>query len=56
MKQTAVEWLVEKIQQANPTFKIDSLIREALEKEKQQKKEYDYYKKYWEVRNLKKTK
>ena len=29
MKQTAVEWLVEKIQQANPTFKFDALIREA---------------------------
>ena len=28
-KQTAVEWLVEKIQQANPTFKFDALIREA---------------------------
>ena len=36
MKQTAVEWLVEKIQQAKPTFKFDSLIREAKEIEKQQ--------------------
>lgn len=35
-KQTAVEWLVEKIQQAKPTFKFDSLIREAKEIEKQQ--------------------
>ena len=36
MKQTAVEWLVEKIQQAKPTFKFDSLIRESKEIEKQQ--------------------
>lgn len=56
MKQTAVEWLVEKIQQANPTFKFDALIREAKAMEKEQKKEYNYYKEYWEVRNLKKTK
>jgi len=38
-KQTAVEWLVEKIQQANPTFKFDALIREAKEMEKEQIKE-----------------
>lgn len=36
MKQTAVEWLVEKIQQANPSFKFDALIREAKEMEKEQ--------------------
>ena len=36
MKQTAVEWLVEKIQQANPTFKFDALIREAKSMEKEQ--------------------
>lgn len=36
MKQTAVEWLVEKIQQANPTFKFDALIREAKAMEKHQ--------------------
>lgn len=36
MKQTAVEWLVEKIQQANPTFKFDALIREAKAIEKEQ--------------------
>jgi len=36
MKQTAVEWLVEKIQQANPTFKFDALIRQAKEMEKEQ--------------------
>ena len=35
MKQTAVEWLVEKIQQANPTFKFDALIREAIKMEKE---------------------
>lgn len=36
MKQTAIEWLVEKIQQANPSFKFDALIREAKEMEKEQ--------------------
>jgi hypothetical protein len=39
MKQTAVEWLVEKIQQANPTFKFDALIREAKAMEKEQIKD-----------------
>ena len=33
---SAVEWLVEKIQQANPTFKFDALIREAKAMEKKQ--------------------
>lgn len=33
-KQTAVEWLVEKIQQANPSFKFDALIRQAKQMEK----------------------
>jgi hypothetical protein len=37
MKQTAVEWLVEKIQQANPTFKFDALIREAKAMQKAEK-------------------
>lgn len=35
MRETAVEWLVEKIQQANPTFKFDALIREAKAMEKE---------------------
>lgn len=35
-KQTAVDWLVEKIQHANPTFKFDALIREAKAMEKEQ--------------------
>ena len=35
-KQTAVQWLVEKIQQANPSFKFDALIRQAKEFDKQQ--------------------
>ena len=35
-KQTAIEWLVEKIQHANPSFKFDALIRQAKEMEKQQ--------------------
>lgn len=36
MKQTAVNWLVEKIQQANPTFKFDALVRQAKQMEKEQ--------------------
>ena len=35
-KQTAIEWLVEKIQHANPSFKFDALIRQAKEMEKEQ--------------------
>jgi hypothetical protein len=35
-KQSSIEWLVEKIQQANPSFKFDALIRKAKEMEKQQ--------------------
>ena len=35
-KHTAVEWLVEKIQHANPSFKFDALIRQAKQMEKQQ--------------------
>jgi hypothetical protein len=34
--QSSIEWLVEKIQQANPSFKFDALIRQAKEMEKQQ--------------------
>ena len=36
MKQTALNWLIEKIHQANPSFKFDALIRQAKEMEKQQ--------------------
>jgi hypothetical protein len=35
-KQTAVEWLVEKIQQAKPSFKFDALIRQAKAMENEQ--------------------
>jgi len=35
-KQTAVQWLVEKIQQGNPSFKFDALIRQAKQMEKEQ--------------------
>ena len=35
-KHTAVQWLVEKIQQANPSFKFDALIRQAKQMEKEQ--------------------
>ena len=38
-KQTAVEWLVEKIQHANPSFKFDALIRQAKAMEKEQIKD-----------------
>ena len=35
-KHTAVQWLVEKIQHANPSFKFDALIRQARQMEKEQ--------------------
>ena len=35
-KHTAVEWLVEKIQHAKPSFKFDALIRQARQMEKEQ--------------------
>ena len=38
-KQTAIEWLVEKIEQANPSFKFDALIRQAKQMEKEQIKD-----------------
>jgi len=34
--QSSVEWLVEKIQQANPSFKFDALIRQALAMHKEE--------------------
>ena len=34
---TGVEWLVEKIQQANPSFKFDALIRQAKQMEEDQR-------------------
>ncbi len=33
---SSVEWLVEKIQQANPSFKFDALIRQALAMHKEE--------------------
>ena len=36
MKQTALNWLIEKIHQANPSFKFDALIRQAKAMEKEQ--------------------
>ena len=32
-KQSSVEWLVEKIQQANPLFKFDALKRQAKQQD-----------------------
>ena len=34
--QSSIEWLVEKIQQANPSFKFDALIRQALAMHKEE--------------------
>ena len=34
--QSSVRWLVEKIQQANPSFKFDALIRQAKAMHKQE--------------------
>ena len=34
--QSSIEWLVEKIQQANPSFKFDALIRQAKAMHKQE--------------------
>lgn len=54
MKQTAVEWLVEKIQQAKPNFKFDALIRQAkaMEKEQREKDFVEGYKKRALASNL----
>jgi hypothetical protein len=59
MKQTAVEWLAKEIQeQLNMFFSNATLyqptIEQAKEMEKEQQKDYDFYKKYWEIRNKKK--
>jgi hypothetical protein len=35
-KKSSIEWLVEKIQQANPSFKFDALIRQAKEMHKEE--------------------
>jgi hypothetical protein len=35
-KHSSIEWLVEKIQQANPSFKFDALIRQALAMHKEE--------------------
>ena len=57
-KQTAVEWLQE---QLNPDMKtmqgniMQGLLEQAKQMEKEQQKDYAFYKKYWEVRNVKKT-
>jgi len=68
MKQTAVEWLIEQMNNikgssTNMNGKVQflekelyNLFDEAKEMQKKQKKEYNYYKEYLEVRNLKKTK
>ncbi len=39
-KQSSVEWLVEKIQQANPSFKFDGLIRQAKAMHKEEMIEF----------------
>jgi len=35
-KKSSIEWLVEKIQQAKPSFKFDALIRQAKEMHKEE--------------------
>jgi hypothetical protein len=35
-KKSSIEWLVEKIQQANPSFKFDALIKQAKEMHKEE--------------------
>lgn len=57
MKKTAVDFLKEKLTYVFVNDKsFNELFDQAKAMEKEQKKEYNYYKKYWEVRNLKKTK
>ena len=57
MKQTAVEWLVDQYKKSF-TLEINkvmtSIIEQAKEMEKEKQKDYDFYKKYWEIRNKKK--
>jgi hypothetical protein len=48
-KQSSVEWLVEKIQQANPSFKFDALIRQA---KAMHKEEIIKFAEDWEKSNL----
>ena len=56
-KQSSVEWLVEKIQQANPSFKFDALIRQAKAMHKEEivnayltcYQEYTAEGKHWEM-------
>jgi len=52
---TAVEWLVHQLGLLCTTDHEDE-IHEALEMEKEQMKDYDFYRSYWEVRNKKKCK
>lgn len=60
---TSVQFIKEQIELDSDTSffnidwdKFDEVIEKAKAMEKEQKKEYNYYKEYWEVRNLKKTK
>ena len=54
---TAVEWLIHQLITENEValkgenYKLFEL---AKEKEEEQQKDYNFYKKYWEVRNKKK--
>lgn len=57
---TAVEWFAKQVLRSRQlgfisNEKFNELLEQAKEMEKEQQKDYAFYKKYWEVRNLKKT-
>lgn len=58
---TAVEWLEDAVDRIIETYDVDMMryplekaYEQAKEMEKEDKDNYDFYKKYWEVRNKKK--
>jgi len=55
---TAVEWLMEELPKngSGAVRTFGDLFEQAKEIEKEQIKDYDFYKSYWEVRNVKKIK
>jgi hypothetical protein len=56
---SAVEWLVNEIDMQFPEINVKNkewMIDQAKEMEEESKKDYDFYKSYWEVRNVKKCK
>ena len=52
---TTVEWLEEQyIKHSGNLLEMGKAFEQAKEMEKEQQKDYDFYKKYWEIRNKKK--